>query len=641
MLLDKISKIVNAVIIGLAFLSIWLYASTKSIEVSTFHMDGAYQTASVLFRIMQGELPGKDFFSYLGLGPTYLLFPLFYLKGTTLASSTFSSHFMVALMTCIAFGIMIGLTQDKNKWKIGAFASVLCLSLFNIGFFMGTPIGISFEPGNSLRPLRAFAPYLGILFAYLIINSKISDKHKIGWASLALAMILTWSNDFGIPTALVMGILFIVKLNKSRGLILLPVLATAIHLLMLSLISGGHAVDILSYNFMDVRKDQYWYFTTWHKETRIYGLRDGIIKVASDLYPYLNLTLLVVTLNIIFIRRFKYMLAILGALFIGGLLASVGGHIGGYFIAFIAGIEISACVILFQGIKEISAYLKIKRYAFIELVLAVLLLGLVSIACGLKYESWSAKKELSNSIYWYPVPELGGVVPLKFKKQIEFIREHKKDTVFEEYWGLWGGITSLNNKEIKVDALIHALGSKREEVLSILKKDPPAYLVTTNINLEPMFQPWAVSANWWFYKWVLNNYTIELESPSSLIWKKVKPAPDLFEPVPCSIVNNAVKISSDAPGFFDVTIKYSKNKIKTLRSIFMIRNNYDPLPHTSDYLAINLNSNTFNFMTKIKDPNQLLDIRAESIRDVPANLELESCEASRITKKMSPSFLEP
>ena len=50
-------------------------------EVPTWHMDGAFQTASGLYRLADGQVPGRDFFPYLGIAPVLLLYPVFALLG--------------------------------------------------------------------------------------------------------------------------------------------------------------------------------------------------------------------------------------------------------------------------------------------------------------------------------------------------------------------------------------------------------------------------------------------------------------------------------------------------------------------------------------------------------------------------------
>ena len=46
-----------------------------SLYSPTFHIDGAFQTAAGLFKMKSGQVPGIEFFPYLGIGPIVLLYP--------------------------------------------------------------------------------------------------------------------------------------------------------------------------------------------------------------------------------------------------------------------------------------------------------------------------------------------------------------------------------------------------------------------------------------------------------------------------------------------------------------------------------------------------------------------------------------
>lgn len=79
--------------------------------VPTFHLDGAFQTASAMFHIKSGDVPGIDFLPYLGFGPILLMVPTFFIFGGTLSSSVASAFFITilamqtisALLACLIF----------------------------------------------------------------------------------------------------------------------------------------------------------------------------------------------------------------------------------------------------------------------------------------------------------------------------------------------------------------------------------------------------------------------------------------------------------------------------------------------------------------------------------------------------------
>lgn len=68
-----------------------------SIDIPTKHLDGAFQTASGLFRLAAGQWPGEDFLPYLGLGPLFVLYPFFLLAGGDVAASEFAAWFTTLL----------------------------------------------------------------------------------------------------------------------------------------------------------------------------------------------------------------------------------------------------------------------------------------------------------------------------------------------------------------------------------------------------------------------------------------------------------------------------------------------------------------------------------------------------------------
>lgn len=108
------------VILGALFLAVVALALERALHIPTTHLDGAYQTASGLFRLHAGHLPGRDFFPYLGVGVLYLIYPLFEFAGAHLAASVFA----VQLMVWIACGWCVALV-----WRLVWSGSSVLVSL--------------------------------------------------------------------------------------------------------------------------------------------------------------------------------------------------------------------------------------------------------------------------------------------------------------------------------------------------------------------------------------------------------------------------------------------------------------------------------------------------------------------------------
>ena len=140
-------------------------ALSRSIDIPTFHLDGAFQTASSLFRIDSGQAPGRDFLPYLGVGPLLLIYPVFKMSGGALSASVFSAHFLTLVLGWTSLSVLLQLIFCPKMaiFSLAGGALVFILpTLISWQLSFPSIFAFAFEPGNSLRPIRVAAPYLGI-----------------------------------------------------------------------------------------------------------------------------------------------------------------------------------------------------------------------------------------------------------------------------------------------------------------------------------------------------------------------------------------------------------------------------------------------------------------------------------------------
>ena len=115
----------------------FLISLRSSIYLPTNHLDGAFQTASGLYRIKWGEIPGIDFFPYLGIGPLISLVPLFLAFGGNLWASVVAANVVtLGIMQISAAIIFILLTRSSIR-------NALFFSLIPLFLTYGTDIGSS------------------------------------------------------------------------------------------------------------------------------------------------------------------------------------------------------------------------------------------------------------------------------------------------------------------------------------------------------------------------------------------------------------------------------------------------------------------------------------------------------------------
>ena len=204
-------KRVSSLILGLSkyaavFLSLAICIVTalaSSVHVPTFHLDGAFQTASGLFRLESGQLPGRDFYPYLGVGPLLAIFPIYKIFGGDLAATVAAAKFVTIFLSWMAVATLWHFVLRPTNViysLIGGSLILFGIDLIASQSLLSNLLGFGLEPGNSLRPVRAMLPYLVALSIYFLIKTITHVNARNFLISATLGIALLWSNDFAIPT---------------------------------------------------------------------------------------------------------------------------------------------------------------------------------------------------------------------------------------------------------------------------------------------------------------------------------------------------------------------------------------------------------------------------------------------------------
>lgn len=631
------------VVVALVFIDVCLaiiFGLSRSIDIPTFHLDGAYQTASGLYRLADGQSPGKDFFPYLGVGLTFFLYPIFMLAGNDIAASVFASHFLVACGFAIVIGTITGLLANSNRLLIGIIFSTFALT-FALWLYPNlSPILLErLTPGNSLRPLRSLIPYIVVIPTYLILKSRLHPFTSYGLLGILAGISFLWTNDFGLPTSsfLLAFTLFWAQQQK----VLTPSLATLIVGLALfsattglALTTRGHGLDLLRYNFEDVRFDQYWYFGPWTEDSRIFSIAEVAKKLLPD-FGWWGLVIFALG-GAIYLHPTleRFLLFLIGLILAGGgALAIFGGHRDpGYLAPFIFWCKLMLIVeaILFLQ-RFISEKYKSKKYFPNIITLGICLLVLSAFTAVIdNFQAYRNEKQLAQAdmsrIY---VGELGGYLPRSYDKHISMARESKDIRVVEEYWGLWSAVTRAHN-QLPVDSVIHALGATRDLFATTIKNNPPDVVVTTTRSLSMDWQSWSLGSNYWFYKPLLQQYTPIKTSPTTMVWRKSNSATS-WGIVKCEVKNGEnpyFSLPESPSGFYEVDLNI-KERIHDSRALILVKNNLSQVTAGDGYISLNPKNLNFQFPVAIVDSRpKVFDFKINpSWREL---VHLESCQARRI-----------
>jgi hypothetical protein len=532
------TKNISVVVILFSLYLAMILSIRASIYLPTYHLDGAFQTASGLLRINWGEIPGIDFFPYLGIGPLLLLMPMFILFGGDLGASVLASHLMtLGIMQLITFFTLFFLISSRNKIYALLFSFIPTFLVYSTGLTsmaysnFSRYIGLEalFElitPGNSLRPLRAFAPWLLVIAIYYVhkrIGHRVSGDLLIGFF-IGLIFGL-WSNDYALLTALLGFVFYIILINRSSHSfrkIVYSLVSLSFTICTIAAVQLGNGWDesYLKYNFIDVRGDQYWYFGPWSDDSRINNALDLINQLNAE-RVILPLIFLFAISFLAFRKKSNELLALslIGiSLFLGGCVSTIGGHTYNYFSPFkLWGLLIAIALFFFCSVKAMTMWTKspVKQRWVTSYIKAFI--GLLAVFGLLETnQTWSIANEakLNQAIVWDD--RLGGYLPTEYLPKGDFI---ESEILVEEYWGLLStlGKTGRNSK---TDSVIHALGSQRPQFIKDLKKDGVS-VITSSKEIGEWFT-WNLSSNWWFYRPLFENFDPIFQSPITNHDKVVK-----------------------------------------------------------------------------------------------------------------------
>jgi hypothetical protein len=627
-----------------------VHGMVNSVDISTRHLDGAYQTASALFRLADGQWPGKDFFPYLGVGLTFTLYPIFLLAGGDVAASIFSAHFLVAAASAFSIGLLASLIFKRQRLLSGVVTASVFLVL---ALSIDSPwLAERFSPGHSLRPLRSFLPYLAAVLVYFLVQSRLQPIAIYGAIGGIAGATFLWSNDYGLPTLvllIIVGIFFAYRSGNLRAKVLLSMVGCALLAGSAGLMfaTKGHAVDLMRYNFVDVRVDQYWYFCCWNPEIRIFTISEIFSKFLFSEYCIgwwgsVWFALLAVTYNRPTAENI--LLLFIGlVLFCGGAIASIGGHLDpGYMAAFIFWCQSVTLIFSLYVLSRFAHLVAVKfsstsgrlwldisdrTFHLLGLLVLVIASG-VLLRSVIQYQSYVETARADQSRFY--VKELGGYLPTAWLNHVEMARSMKDANVIEEYWGIWGGVTH-NKSGLPVDSVIHALGSTREKFKTQML-ELPDHVITSSQQVSGLWFGWNLSANWWFYKTLLQNYEYQQTSPSTYFWSKRSEA-DVWPSVGCHIENDAtgrgVVIEADHVGYYEVTLARSGTQVLNSRSLLLVKNNLN-YAFIDGYVSINPHAQEQSFPVRLWNPRQHLDFKLLGAVDSSSDIPFDTCQAREV-----------
>lgn len=592
---------------------------TKSLILPTFPIDGTFQTASTLFRISENQLLGRDFFSYLNVGISYILYPLFLILGKNYFATVVASRFAIFLIFLIVnlTSIIIVGSRKKDSLKIATLYSFVFYTLYNIRYVIN--VDLSFfdnilNTGASLRPIRVFPIFAYAMFFLVYKKNKDLNKNKLFILSLFNSFfVLLWPLDFGPITvflAFMYSYIYIFERNITDTL-------KTIALSFLMLITFGYLsaktylLNFLDFQFLEIRKYQYWYFAPFDLDES-YSFLD--ILFFENLILPLILFLFYCFLNFNN-KNFKIFVFVSTSLFLGGLLPTIFGHPGDYFEYFK---YFCYATFAFQILRIKTLKYVFRTYLTLLSLILIVLTNIYSfhivsmLGHGIdrsiydthesfveqyskdfsdpweKFDREDLKKQMNEYIY---DSDLSGYI----KKKYIPILQIDNNLVFEEYFSLHSAKKS-NAFNVKTDSIIHMFGDQRTIASNLIKSKDFKIITNSNHN----FYEWNLSFNWWFYEHLIENYVPNRVASNVLVWQKINNNYKSKEAwKKCKLENNFIKLDTTTEGLYSV--KLTKN---TLGDVVSVENNFFVPGYFNPTYNVNLDPNkltvSFPFVTSNK-----------------------------------------
>jgi hypothetical protein len=509
--------------------------------------NGTFQTFNPQRRLEAGQLPGRDFQAYLGLGPTWVVRLATFATGHTFADVLKAANLAAGaafLLSMLLLGRLCGLRWPAS---LAALVALMSLGFAESNAWLAERLYINlpatfyqvYRPANSNLGLRAAAAFLaaGTIFLAAPWMAQATLRRRVLVAGMAAGTGLVWSNDYGVPTfaaiCAVWGLMQPAGRHRWMRLGATPAIAgigLTTAAVLATLLTGFGPLCWFSYN-LGVAADQFWYFPG-DKICRLADLPFGPMEAtALAVLAYLSRRVLRGTSS----RGDAPLVQLLASTLAASYLSAAGGAKSLHYTLPMQCVLLYAapyCAWLVFDLDSLAVWCK-------RSLVAASGFGL---AAWLGYELVQDLPRLNSPTTPSPaatieVPELGGCLPRDYDGPVAIGREWRARpglTVFSTYST---GIETIAGvfQPTGHDYIIHALGDReRRRYVQTLVDGRPDYVVTLRDDYPTRpswwnWEGWARRANWDFYRELFVRYRPVEETIYCTVWEP-RPAP--IEPSP-------------------------------------------------------------------------------------------------------------
>lgn len=514
-----------------------LNALYHGITMDSYAANGTFQLYNPLRRMATGQVVGRDFPFFHGVGVPILHFPLFRVLGSGVFAAEVSKWLTSPLVFIVAsFLFFLAYFRCLKKSSIAtAIFSILALQFIDIVW-----------PGNSLMGFRLTFPFIVAAFMlwhpkwqvdYKILGRQLKVNFYYPCLYLLIGLSLACGTEQGAGVIVAYTIITFVKYLKARKMTLFAGemlgLVTVIWLLF-SVLTLGNAIPVLKYALIDIPKEQGWYFgappnsflapSTIHYllGPRMFNLSFVILLGAIAIVCGWKTKTLRKTDLIVLTFLSIYSLAVFAAASTGywapdGHLIPLQKTFGLVFVIFIVKVIIDFA--LKKKFNKINCH---RAWIAVLMIMVIFFASYPTKNLLDKIDSFEIRNLLVNSRRATRSDD-GTYTGPDWHSRIQTLTRYipKGSSLWSTYTSLYDSINgTVNPSSGGEDYIIHALGPDRREKYTkdfIAKK--PEYVIT----LKPtyfLYEEWLWSRHWDFYRELLMNYQLVADNGSHILWRR-------------------------------------------------------------------------------------------------------------------------
>lgn len=524
-----------------------LYSSNIS---DFFYINGDNQNYNPVRRLLDGQVPYKDFPVYLGMGHLYTIAFVLSLVGNSFANSIFASSMVNFLLAQIGVALILYLFLDNLNYAL--LACIVSVGLFMFMYnnyqillyqisksiFMGTSAIV--EAGNSARIIRIAGMFCMIsLYISGVKILRILLAHRLNtsewpysvWAGFICGLFLTWSNEMAPAIYLSFSFAYFCMILIYYKCKIKPIIISILQYVASSVIGLLVAVAITSqgnfrawiHEMFSTGKYQSWYFQySDAKHSSFTQITIGNHMLCLILLGLAYALMIFSTRNRIE-QAFRY--AMLMVISITTVFAALL-----YDVFSSSWLNEPLYYVLFANLIGIVFYLvkilygKWKLANKKRILSCLLIVGFISSLYFISdYTShyWLDKKNYVENPEEYPYFEpLGGRLSRSLANDLQIASQRLEG---ENLFSTYGGALEAANGIFQpsgIDYIIHVSSDeKRAEYLSVFGEGNFKYATTIRESYTP-WEVWIRNANWFFYRELYASYKPEFATNGQIFWTR-------------------------------------------------------------------------------------------------------------------------